>query len=153
LHIGTLDLDHALRWHEGIGAVVALMTDATTNEPCGVHRTFLNADGTKRERKMLGKQGMIRLSNEEVTLGLGLVEGIEKGVAALLHPWSPIWCLTSAGGIERFPVLSGIESLTIWSDGDESGMKGARACFQRWTGAGLEARILSPRRYFDAEKF
>ena len=35
LHIGVLgDLSHALRWHEGIGAVVALMTDAVTNKPC-----------------------------------------------------------------------------------------------------------------------
>lgn len=28
LHIGPLDLNHTLRWHQGIGAVVALMTDA-----------------------------------------------------------------------------------------------------------------------------
>src|SRR6185437_8799135 len=39
LHIGLLDdLSHALRWHEGIQAVVALMTDPISNEPTGVHR-------------------------------------------------------------------------------------------------------------------
>jgi hypothetical protein len=41
-----------LRFHRGINAVIGLVTDPITNEPIGVHRTFLN--GTKRERKMLG---------------------------------------------------------------------------------------------------
>jgi hypothetical protein len=36
--------------------IVALMTDPITNEPTGVHRTYLNRDATKRERKMLGRQ-------------------------------------------------------------------------------------------------
>jgi hypothetical protein len=91
LHIGLLDdLSHALRWHEGISAVVALMTDPVSNEPIGVHRTFLNPDGTKRERKMLGKTGVIRLSrNEDVHEGLGLTEGIEDGLAVLLSGWAP----------------------------------------------------------------
>ena len=84
LHVGLPDLDHALRWHAGAGAVVGLMTDAVTNKPTGIHRTFLNADATKRERKMLGRQGVIRLSpDEEVTFGLGIVEGIEDGLSLL----------------------------------------------------------------------
>jgi hypothetical protein len=54
LHIGPLgDLSHVLRWHEGERAVIALMTDPISNEPIGIHRTFLNPDATKRERKML----------------------------------------------------------------------------------------------------
>jgi hypothetical protein len=109
-HIGALgDLSHALRWHEGIGAVVALMTNAVTNEPTGIHRTFLNPDGTKRERKMLGKQGVIRLTpDDEVTSGLGLTEGVEDGLAVLLSGWAPVWCATSSGAIERFPPLAAL---------------------------------------------
>ena len=84
LHIGLLDdLSHALRWHQGVGAVIALMTDPLTGEPCGIHRTFLAKDATKIERKMLGRQGVIRLSpDEEVTLGLGLTEGVEDGLSS-----------------------------------------------------------------------
>ena len=41
LDVRLLDLDHALRWHAGIRAVVALMTDPVSNELTGVHRTFL----------------------------------------------------------------------------------------------------------------
>jgi putative DNA primase/helicase len=143
LHVGQLYLDHALRWHAGAGAVVGLMTDAVTNEPTGAHRTFLHADATKRERKMLGRQGVVRLSpDEEVTMGLGIVEGTEDGLSLLLHDWAPVWCATSAGGIERFPVLGGIEVLTIFADADSAGMKAARACAERWIAADREAPIV-----------
>ncbi len=140
------DLSHALRWHEGFDAIVGLMTDPLGNEPCGIHRTFLNPDGSKRERKMLGRQGVIRLSpDDEVTLGLGIAEGIEDGLAVLLSGWAPIWTATSAGTIERFPVLPGIEHLTIFADDDETGMKAAKSCLQRWIAAGTEADIAIPK--------
>jgi hypothetical protein len=111
------NFDHVLRWHRQIGAVVALMTDPVINKPTGIHRTILNPDGTKRERKMLGKAGVIRLSpDEDVLEGLGLTEGIEDGLAALLWGFAPVWAAASAWGISSFPVLSGIESLTIFAD-------------------------------------
>jgi len=138
------DQSHALRWHGDIGAVVALMTDAVSNEPCGVHRTFLNADATKRDRMMLGKQGVVRLSSDEdVNEGLGIVEGIEDGLAVLLSGWAPIWAATSCGAIARFPVLSGIDALTIFSDNDDAGSKAAETCAQLWTGAGREVHVFS----------
>ena len=121
------------------------MTDPLAGEPTGVHRTFLAKDATKIERKMLGRQGVIRLSSdEEVTLGLGLTEGIEDGLAVLLSGWAPVWCATSAGAIERFPVLGGVESLTIFADDDGPGMRAACACAETWIEAGCEATILPP---------
>lgn len=142
LPIEQLDLDHVLRFHEGFTAVVALMTDPVMNKPRGVHRTFLNPDATKREKKMLGRQGVIRLGpDEDVLGGLGICEGIETGLRILLSGWSPVWCATSAGGIARFPVLSGIESLTIFTDDDEAGMNAAHDCAERWTAADREVRL------------
>ena len=35
------------RWHSGQKAIVALFRDLGTNDPCGIHRTFLAADATK----------------------------------------------------------------------------------------------------------
>jgi hypothetical protein len=141
LHIGVLgDLSHALRWHDGIMAVVGLMTDPLTNKPTGIHRTFLNSDGTnviddsgKKKKLMLGPRGVIRLSrDEDVTTGLGITEGIEDGLAVLLSGWSPIWCATCAGAIKSFPVLPGIEALTVFADCDAVGMKAAQSCPDRW---------------------
>jgi putative DNA primase/helicase len=126
------------------------MTDAATNEPTGIHRTYLHPDGIKRERKMLGRQGVVRLSpDEDLTMGLGIAEGIETGLRILLSGWSPAWCATSGGGIARFPVLSGIESLTIFVDDDETGMKAAHESAERWSAAGREVRIAHPKDAFN----
>ena len=109
------DLQHAVRWQKDLKAIIGLMTDPTSGEPTGVHRTFLNDDGTKRERKMLGRAGAIRLSpDEDVSEGLGVTEGIEDGLAVLAAGWAPVWSCLSCGGIERFPVLGGVECLTIF---------------------------------------
>ena len=65
--------------------IVALMTDPVTNEPTGIHRTFLNPDGKKIERKMLGRQGVVRITpDEDVTYGLGISEGVEDALAVAL---------------------------------------------------------------------
>ena len=111
LDVRSLQLDHVLRWHTGIGALVAVMTEPITGKPCGVHRTFLDADGRKIERKMLGQQGVVRLSpDDHVTVGLGLTEGIEDALAILLSRLgSGVGC-DGAGAIARFPVLAGIEA-------------------------------------------
>ena len=143
LKIGDLNLEHAIRYHPVHRMVVALMTDAISNDPIGIHRTFLDANGKKRERKMLGRQGVVRITpDEDVTLGLGIAEGVEDALAIALE-WGPAWAATSAGAIERFPVLSGIEHLTIFADVDSAGIRAARACADRWIAAGQEAQISS----------
>jgi len=141
LKIGSLDLDHCLRFNRVHRMVVALMTDPVTNDPVGIHRTYLNAEGGKFDRKMLGHQGVVRItSDEDVTYGLGIAEGIEDALAVALD-WGPAWAATSAGAIERFPVLSGIDCITVFADADAAGAKAACACAERWMAAGKEARI------------
>jgi hypothetical protein len=147
LDIRGLEFDHVLRWHAQGKCVIALMTSPLENRPTGIHRTFLNEDGTKCERKMLGRKGCIRLSfDHEVTLGLGLVEGVEDGIAVLLSGWRPIWAAADAGALAKFPVLHGIECLTVFADADTAGMQAARQCADRWTVADKEARISPPAR-------
>jgi hypothetical protein len=143
LRIGLLDpLDHCLRWHEGENAVVALMTDPLTNEPVGLHRTYLDKSGCKITRKMLGKAGIVRLSPDEtVNLGLGLTEGVEDGLAVLLSGWAPVWAATSGAMMAAFPTPSAIESLTLFHDADKTGTRAAETCAQRWTAAGCQARL------------
>jgi putative DNA primase/helicase len=148
LDVQRLDVDHALRWHARARAVIGLMTHAITGEPVGVHRTFLNPDGTKRERKMLGRQGVIRLSPDDaVTTSLAITEGVEDALAVLLSGWAPVWAATSSGAIARFPVLPGIETLTIFADADDAGLRAAETCRDRWRDAGREAVIVVPGRF------
>jgi hypothetical protein len=148
LDIRRLRLDHVLRWHAGRSCVVGLMTDVATGVTSGIHRTFIAADGAKIERKMLGRKGCIRLSlDEDVTLGLGLVEGIEDGLAVLLSGWAPVWAAADAGAVAGFPVLPGLECLTVFADADAAGMKAARRCAARWAeSCSTEVRISPPAR-------
>jgi hypothetical protein len=134
-------------------AMVALMTCPERNEPTGVHLTYLRGDGHGKAdgpspKVMLGRRGVIRMSpDEEVTLGLGIAEGIETAVAVMQRlGWRPVWAATCAGAIATFPVLPGIESLTIFADADPAGMRAAETCARRWSEAGREASIWTPER-------
>ena len=83
-------------------AMVALMSDPATGEPCGIHRTFLRRDGFgKVSRMMLGPAGVIRLC-ERITNGLGLTEGIETALAVAQRVgWGPVWAAGSASELRR----------------------------------------------------
>ncbi|WP_423414875.1 toprim domain-containing protein [Hyphomicrobium sp. B1] len=142
LSVNRIDINHIIKFHRATTAMVCLMTDPATGEPCGVHRTFLDVDAKKTERKMLGRQGVIRLSDDaEITTGLGICEGVEDGLAILLAGWAPVWAATSAGAIARFPVLVGIECLTVFADADAPGQAAASQCIERWNSAGREAFV------------
>ena len=140
------------RGPERLPAMLALMTTADGNEPVGVHRTFIQPNGSGKAngnaKMMLGPAAgaVVRLSpDDDVTLGLGIAEGIETSLAILGIGWAPVWACLSAGGIAKFPVLPGVEALTIFNDHDDAGQRAARDCAERWATAGKEARIITPR--------
>jgi hypothetical protein len=55
-----------------------------------------------------------------------------------------MWAALSAGGIASFPVLPGIETLTIFGDADPTGLAAAQECQARWRAAGRECPIVLP---------
>jgi hypothetical protein len=127
-------------------AMVALMTDPETQEPRGIHRTFLRPDGSGHTgRMMLGHAGIIRLY-EPLTAGIGLAEGIETALAVAQRiGWGPVWAASTAGGIERFPPLV-MRTLNIFVDRDDDGvgLRAAMACAERRAEASLETFIHEP---------
>jgi putative DNA primase/helicase len=155
----------ALRWHPDcpfgprarVGGMLGLVRNIVTNEPQAVHRTAIDADGTKLSR--LGANGRLALGpiaggaiklteDEAVTLCLGLAEGIETALSMQLCPdfgRSPVWAAVHAGGIESFPVLSVIESLWLGVDHDPAGLRACHALAHRWHQAGREAFLIKPR--------
>jgi putative DNA primase/helicase len=148
--------DEVVRFHpalifEGIcvGGMVALFRDIVSNEPCGIHRTFLDSDGRKLDRKMLGRAhgAAVKLdADEDVTLGVHVGEGVETCLAAWLAGFRPVWALGSAGAIRDFPLLPGIEAVTILGEVGDSGAnhRAAEVCASRWFAAGRQAFIVEP---------
>ncbi|MEP7297855.1 MAG: toprim domain-containing protein [Burkholderiales bacterium] len=128
------------------------MTDAVTREPMTLHRTWVQADGSKAQidpARMLLKDhgkvgGVVRLwPDEEVTTSLGIGEGIETTLS-LAHAFTPAWALIDAGNLAAMPLLDGVQSLLIAADNDPPGIAAANSCAMRWAGQGREVRIVLP---------
>lgn len=137
-------------------AMVALVRNVRTDAPQAVHRTALDRAGRKvevngRDRLAYGPTagGAVKLTPDEaVTVVLGVGEGIETTLslrAIYEYGASPVWALISAGGIERLPVLPGIEALWIAVDHDEAGTRASRSCADRWSAMGMETFLVRPR--------
>ena len=135
-------------------ALVARITDFATCAALSVHVTFLVHSGANKapieKPKLLlpGHQkagGVIRLVDDaDVTLAIGLGEGLETGLAVTAAGWSPVWAAIDAGNLAGLPVLAGIETLTVFADHDEAGTKAAQTLAARWRSAGREVRICTP---------
>lgn len=151
-----------LRWHPRqkhpsghVGpALVARITHALTAEPLSLARTWLAEDGAGKAavdqpRRLLAghakRWGVIRLwPDEDVTLGLAIGEGIETVLTAA-HGFTPAWATIDAGNMGNFPVLPGVESLTVCVDHDPAGVRAWTCVKKRWLDAGREVRCwMSP---------
>jgi putative DNA primase/helicase len=131
-----------------LGCIVGIMTDPVTAQPTGaISRTYIGPDCKKVcKAKTLGEGGgVIRLSHDEDALhGLFLGEGKETCLAAAALGLRPIWVTGSATTMAKFPLVAGIESLTLIADHDANGAgeRAAREVETRWIAAGREVRIL-----------
>ena len=65
-------------------------------------------------------------------------------MAIMAAGWRPIRACGSLGGLRKFPVLDGIECLTIFADPKPHEMAGARECARWWAAAGREAVVQIP---------
>jgi putative DNA primase/helicase len=145
-----------------VPCMIALVRNINTDKPQAIHRTALDLSGNKVEvngcsRMSLGPVGggAVKLTdNAEVTTCLGIGEGIESTLSLRSIPEfgaSPVWSLLSAGGIEVFPVLAGIECLWIAIDNDQHGrgQQAAQACSNRWKAASQEVFRITPNQLGD----
>ncbi len=142
------------------------MVDIHTNKFRGVHRTALQLDGNGKAvihglpiaKKMLGssRNACVKLCpDDDVAEGLGIAEGIETALAVIGNfGFRPVWATLSASAMAAFPVLSGVECLTVFADNDhprlhgnqyrQAGNSAAETCAIRWTKADRECVIWTP---------
>jgi putative DNA primase/helicase len=134
-----------IRWNPRLRAMVALFRNIQSGEPQAVSCTYLSTQAEKIERKFHGPvAGTAVMLDDEVLEGLHVAEGIESAMAARQIGLRPTWALGSAGAIGSFPVLAGIETLSILREHDAANEKAANACAERWLAAGREVRDVTP---------
>ena len=98
--------------------------------------------------------GIIRLSpDDEVETGLHLIEGLESAFPMMMKGYLPMWAAGSTVTMAKFPVLDGIEWLTVVADNDienaagkKAGQEAAREVCQRWADAGRKVVMKTPKR-------
>lgn len=114
-----------------------------------IQRALLSDDGTKLDRKTLGPcaGAAIKITaDEDVETGLHIGEGFETCLTAHSLGLRPVWALGAVAAIADFPVLAGIEALTVLGETDKKGSNAAAAtaCATRWIAAGREIFLFKP---------
>jgi phage/plasmid primase-like uncharacterized protein len=150
---GGLRFHQRCRWESGtMPCIIGRFTTAISNELRGIWRRPISGEKPKSLGPMAGCA--IRLwPDEAVEQGLVVGEGVETTLAAatrIQHKGTllqPAWAACSAGNLENFPVLSGVEALTLLVDNDASGrgQEAAAKCAARWSAAGCEVIRLTPK--------
>jgi hypothetical protein len=123
-------------------AMVAALRDIQSNEVVGVHCTRLSPIGEKIERRFRGifAGTAVKLDADDTVIGgLHIGEGIETCLTARQLGLRPTWAICSKDPIGEFPVLSGVECLTILAEPDAEAK--VVECAQRWHAAGREVLI------------
>ncbi len=131
-----------------VPALIACMRAIDGDAITGVHRTRLSSEGCKLDRRMLGivAGAAIKLDADgDVTYGLHVGEGAETVLAAQQLGFRPAWALGSAGAIATFPVLHGVECLTLLAENDPTNARAVDTCARRWHAAGREVIVIEPR--------
>lgn len=116
----------------------------------GIHKTFLNMDGTKHEHdKQISKiKGLdfiecaVQLFSVKQTMGIA--EGIETALSAYKLFNIPTWAATNRVVLESFEVPDGIKFVTIFSDNDAnfSGQLSAFKLAEKLYKQGLSVNVL-----------
>jgi hypothetical protein len=136
-------------------AVVVAMRSYSSNAVLAIQRIFLTRDARKDGTPMmlgspLGAAMQLQLLQNG---NLHICEGLETGLAILAQDHGPVWALGSTSLIKSFPVLDGVDDLTIWADhdpvdprtGKRPGEAAALACELRWQAAGRNVDTMVPR--------
>lgn len=130
-----------------VPAMLAAMRAIEGDAIKAVHRTRLGPDGMKIGRRMLGvaSGAAVKLDGDDaVAMGLAIGEGVETCLAARALGFCPTWALTSAGAVAAFPVIPGVEALTILAENDQASAQAIEACASCWHRAGREVIVVEP---------
>lgn len=129
-------------------AVIALVTDGITDNPRGIHRTYLLADGTGKApvspaKMMLGPSRgcAVRLQTAPGPLLIG--EGIETCLSVMQATGHATWAALSAPGVRALDLPPDARDIVLIPDRDDTGagIEAARHAAHRWVRQGRHVRI------------
>jgi len=144
-----------IRFHAGLKfderylpGMVCLFRDIVTDEPCGIHRTFLDRKtGEKIDRRMLGiaRNAAIKLdAHATISTKLMIGEGLETVLSGRMADLGPAWALGSSGAVGSFPVVKGLQEITLLEENDPTSRRDIEICKRRYLKAGKPVNVITP---------
>jgi hypothetical protein len=124
--------------------MVCLFRNISSDEPCGIHRTFLDPGSAQKiDRRMFGiaKGAALKLDPKSNTEGLTCGEGIESCLTAREAGLGRVWALGSSGAVGKFPVLA-VPAISLLQENDETSRRDTRRCARRYLKAGKPVTIV-----------
>jgi hypothetical protein len=119
-------------------------------EIVALQRTFLDIQSGRRARdlencrRMLGRpgRGCVRLAPASDILGLA--EGVESGLSAMILLGVPVWSTLGSERLARVDVPLSVRRLVLLADRDKAGWLGATAALQAHAVQGRDIEIVWP---------
>jgi hypothetical protein len=137
---GSLWFDRKTR----LPGMVCLFRHIKTNEPCGIHRTFLDRKtGDKIVRKMFGTAKAAAIKFDVITTNAPLTvgEGIETALSAREAGFGKTWAMGNSGAVRTLPVVE-VAELTLLQENDPTSHRDTAACAKRYLTAGKPVTIV-----------
>jgi hypothetical protein len=147
-------LRYAVLKHTDTGLMLPCMVaavQAPDRTICGLHRTYLRADGigkapVTKPRKMLGRYmgGAIRLAAADAEIAIG--EGIETTLSYQQVTGIPSWAAICTSGMRAIvlPALPLAATVHLLVDLDPAGEEAAHAAAERLTREGRKVKLARP---------
>jgi putative DNA primase/helicase len=155
---GIDTLPPTIRYHAGLKhtnsglyfpSMIAAVTKWPSKKLSGIHRTYLQHDGSGKAEvepaKMMAGEcagGAVRLALAEETLAIG--EGIETSISVLQSTNIPVWATLSTSGMRSVILPPQVRKVIICPDGDAAGEKAAREVAIRFKREGRSVHIARP---------
>jgi putative DNA primase/helicase len=115
----------------------------------GIHRTFLQEDGSGKASLSPNKMSLGNIGGAGVLLSVpgskvAVAEGIETGLSVQQATGIPTIAALSAGGVQALLLPARLREVFIAADPDDVGMQAAQSAARRWHGEGRIVRIVTP---------
>ena len=150
---GVLRFDPHTPWRnedtgrtDRIPCLIAAFRSIDDGTITAVHRIRLDQpeQWPKTQRMMLGLVHRAAVMLDPIGPELAIGEGIESAMAARQLGIRPTWALGSTGNICSFPVLEGIDRLTVLGETGDASRQAINLCGSRWDAAGRRVRVVMP---------
>jgi hypothetical protein len=128
-------------------AMVALVT--RDRAILGIHRTFLNRDGSGKAPVEYPKMTLGPVRGGAVRLGppadtIAVAEGIETALSVMQATGTPTWAALSTSGLKALELPDTVREVIVCADGDAEGDHAATAAARRWQLQGRRVRLARP---------